>query len=184
MNTHSIFPRAKPLFALLVLFASLGLAGTASAQSSGSVIVNVTGNITGSCSITSGNTVTLNIGSVPASNLPSNGATSVASPTQDVTITCTANPGITMTLNGTQMPGGAPNTVLQLTPGPGVAGGVGVQILNNGTGAPTTPLALGASNAIPTGSTVTIPVAARYYRYGAITAGTANGTATLDFTFN
>ncbi|WP_158544991.1 fimbrial protein [Dyella monticola] len=184
MNTQTTNLRIKPLVALVVLLAAGGFAHIAPAQGTGSATVNVTGNITGDCSITAGSTVALNIGSIPAANLPSVGSTSTASPAQNITITCTANPGITMTLNGTQL-AGQPNTVLQLSSsGAGAAGGVGVQILNNGTGTPTTALQIGARNTIPTAATVTIPVAARYYRAGAVTAGTANATATLNFTFN
>jgi len=87
-----------------------------------------------------------------------------------------------MTLNGTQATGG-PNTVLALTAGTGVAQGVGVQLLHNRTTVLTIGTALSLSGAAADGD-MNVPIAARYYRTGAVTAGRANASPTLRFDYN
>ncbi|HTV87246.1 MAG TPA: fimbrial protein [Dyella sp.] len=174
--------RTKPLVVCALAILAGGVATASLAQSTATV--NVTGNIQGTCNVTGGSTTTINLGNVSVSAFSGAGTTSPISAPQNIVLTCTSSPGITMTMTGTQAPSG-PNTTLALTGTTGIATGVGVQILNNGTGTPTTPLVLGASNTIPTGATVTIPVAARYYAINATPgAGTANSTATLTFRFN
>ena len=173
----------KPLVAAWMVTAS----GAALAQAAN---VNVTGNIIGGCSVTTGATTALAIGDVPANSFAGAGATSALSPTQNIVLTCAGNPGVSVTMSGTQA-SGAPNTVLALTGAgsEGIATGVGVQILvssQGAGGAPFYPMPLdGTALRLPSGATVTLPVAARYY---AITAnpgaGTGNTTATLNFRFN
>jgi major type 1 subunit fimbrin (pilin) len=175
--------RMKHVIASCLLMAGVGMTHGAFAQTT----VNVNGNITGTCSVTSPTNITINLGSVPATDFKGAGTWTTTSPTQNLVLSCTGNPGVTMTMSGTQATG-APNTVLALTGagGAGVATNVGVQILNNGTStSPTTPLVLNLGVTIPSGASITIPIAARYYAItSAPGAGTANAVATVNFTFN
>lgn len=149
-------------------------------------MVNVTGDITGSCSITAGATPTIDLGSIPVSTFTGVGTTSPISAAQNIVLTCTSSPGVKMRMTCAQA-AGAPITVLALTARADAASGVGVQLLYDGTSAPKNPLALGTDVVVTAsaGTTVTIPVAARYYATAASpNAGIANSTATLSFTFN
>ena len=88
-----------------------------------------------------------------------------------------------MTLQGTPVTG--TTNVLPLT-GAGTAGvaqGIGVQLLYNGSSVLTVGTALSLTTAAPTG-TLNVPVAARYYRTGNVTAGRANVAATVRFDYN
>lgn len=178
MGKHKVYRHIKAGVALTLLLAASGVAGSVSAQSADSATINVTGNIKGSCSLSSPNTLQLSIGDIAATDLASSGSRSKASATGNITIACTGNPGITMRMTGTQLSGG-PSTVLALDSGSSVATGVGVEILNNGNA-----IVLNQTNNITSSSTVTVPLTARYYSLGNPTAGTANATATLNFTFN
>ncbi|RDS82777.1 hypothetical protein DWU98_06395 [Dyella monticola] len=187
MYTQNVTHQAKHFLLVALSLAGSGMAGTALAQSAA---VTATGDISSSCSFTSSGVVTLNIGQVPIGVFTRPGAISNASAPDFIVLTCTANPGITMTMTGTPAGNGAPDSVLALAPGSGAATGVGVQVLNDGTGNPTTPLILNAVNTVNpgscnTGCSVRIPVVARYYAISsAVTTGAGNATATLNFTFN
>ena len=152
--------------------------------------VNVTGNITGQCTISGGSSITVPLGDVPATRFTGVNSNSDTAGMQNITLTCTASPGIRMTMSGTQNTDIPTNpTLLALTNagGAGVARGVAVQLLYSTatTGTPTTVLLRDTAVTIPTGNTVTVRVAARYVQSAAtIVAGSANTTATLTFTIN
>lgn len=171
------------------LAALLLIAGGATEAFSQTATVNVTGNITGECQITAGSSITVPLGDVLASTFTAVGSTSATAGMQNITLSCTASPGIRMTMSGTQNAGTTNASVLALTGAgnAGVATGVGVQLLYStaATGTPTTLLTRNTAVTIPTGSTVTVRVGARYFATSATpTAGTANTTATLTFTVN
>ncbi|HTV87244.1 MAG TPA: fimbrial protein [Dyella sp.] len=127
------------------------------------------------CSVLTPN-VTIPLGSISALSLPSIGSVA-GSGTQNISLSCSESPAVAMSLSGTAV-SGYPN-VLALTAGPGTAQGVGAQLLYNNT-----PLTMDASVFLGTaGSTLTVPIAARYYRTGNLTAGTANATGRLNFTY-
>jgi type 1 fimbria pilin len=132
------------------------------------------------CSVST-SSVTINLGNVAASSFATVGSNSTTSGTQNVTLSCQNSPIVTMALQGTRASAAAPAYVVALTPGTGVAQGVGVEVLYNNN-----PLTLGSGVTVSSsaGSTLTIPVAARYYRTGDITAGRANAAPTLQFTYN
>lgn len=123
--------------------------------------------------------VAINLGNVRAGSLPSVGSVSPTVGPQNINVNCTGSPRLTMTLQGTQATGG-PNTTVALTAGTGVAQGVGVQVLN-GTNVLTIGTSVVVSNAA---GNQTIPISARYYRTGNITAGPANAAPTLRFDYN
>jgi len=167
--------------------AALLLAGGATGALAQTSTVNVTGNITGECRITGGASLTVPLGDVAASTFTGVDTFSTTAGMKNITLACTASPGIRMTMSGTGYPSTA--SVLQLT-GAGTAGvatGVGVQLLysTSSTGTPTTLLVRDTAVTIPTGSTVTVRIGARYNaRVASPTAGSANATATLTFTIN
>ncbi|WP_084210006.1 fimbrial protein [Ralstonia sp. A12] len=175
-----------------VLAALLLMAGGATEALAQTSTVNVTGNITGNCQITGGASLTIPLGDVAASTLTAVGAVSPTAGMQNITLSCTGSPGMTMTMTGTQHSATSDTTVLALTGygNPGVARGVGVQLLYSvgTTGTPTTLLSRNVGVPITGASTVTVRVGARYYTTGLVgatpAAGTANTTATLTFTIN
>nr|WP_311528363.1 spore coat protein U domain-containing protein [uncultured Ralstonia sp.] len=148
--------------------------------------MSVTGRITGTCSISSGSTLAFTLDPMDTGAFGSVGATGGQSAAQNIVLTCQAPPGVTMRMTGTGAGSGAPDSVLANAAGTDAATGVGIQLLyHDGAGAPATVLRLNTDVALTRGTTVTIPVAARYYALVAKpTAGTVNSTATLNFTFN
>ncbi len=122
--------------------------------------------------------VAIDLGAVAASSLTSVGSVSPTSGTQNVSLSCSNNPSVIMTMSGARS-GTLPN-VLALTSA-STARGVGVQILRNNAA-----LTIGSGVFVSSGAgaTLTVPIAARYYRTGDIAAGTANASATLQFTYN
>jgi type 1 fimbria pilin len=134
---------------------------------------------TPTCSVSTTN-VEIPLGNVAAATLTTSQPTSPISATKNVTLGCSYTPTVRMTMQGTQL-SGAPNTVLALTGGTNVAKGVGVQLMYNSAA-----LAIGSAVTVSSaaGTTLNVPIAARYYRTGDITAGPANATATLQFTYN
>lgn len=148
--------------------------------------VNLTGGVIYpvACSI---NTPALNfpIGDVLAAKFGSSVGTlpAGAQNTQNLGLNCDAGANINVTLQGTQNPDVSTASVLALT-GQGnadVAGGVGVQLLYNGT-----PLELNKRIVLKqsAGGQETFPLTARYYQTKTtVTTGKANTTATLDLTY-
>ncbi len=125
----------------------------------------------------------IDLGNVAASAFGSVGSTSTTSGTQNLSLSCAGFPSVSMTLQGTAVSG--TTNVLPLT-GAGTAGvaqGIGVQILYNGSTVLTVGTALSLTTAAPTG-TLNVPMAARYYRTGNVTAGRANVAATVQFGYN
>ena len=125
----------------------------------------------------------ISLGNVAASGFASVGSTSTTSGTQNISLSCGGFPSVRMTLQGTPVTG--TTNVLPLT-GAGTAGvaqGIGVQLLYNGSSVLTVGTALSLTTAAPTG-TLNVPVAARYYRTGNVTAGRANVAATVRFDYN
>ena len=126
--------------------------------------------------------ITIPLGNVQATSFGTVGATfpTAGSAPQNISLSCTATPSVSMTLQGTPITN-VPNTVQALTAGTNTAQGIGVQLLYNNAA-----LARGAPVVVSTaaGATLSVPVAARYYRFGNVTAGTANATATLRFDYN
>ncbi len=133
--------------------------------------------LTPTCTVST-RSVAIDLGAVAASSLTSVGSVSPTSGTQNVSLSCSNNPSVTMTMSGTRS-GTLPN-VLALTLA-STARGVGVQILRNNAALT---IGSGVSVSSGAGATLTVPIAARYYRTGDITAGTANASATLQFTYN
>lgn len=136
------------------------------------------------CSINASN-LTFPIGDVPASSFGTTVGTtpSIAQNTQFLGLNCTAGANINVRLSGIQNPDISNSSVLALT-GQGssdVAGGVGVQLIYNGS-----PLVINNRIVLKqsTGGSETFPITARYYQTKTIvTGGKANATATLDLTY-
>ncbi len=138
---------------------------------------------TPTCTVNTGS-VNIPLGNVAGSSFGGVGSFSTTSAAQNIALSCSYSPRVRMTLQGTQAAGG-PNTTVALTGagGAGVAQGIGVQILYGGN-----PLVV--NSATPTvvsaaaGATLNVPIAARYYRTGTVTAGRANASPTLRFDYN
>ena len=130
------------------------------------------------CDITSGINLSFFIGNVPADQFISPGTVSQQISTQNLGLNCDAGANINVTLNGTQSAESSDPSVLGLSPGTGVASGVGVQLLYNGH-----PLQLNKVLNLKTssGGQESFPITARYIQTKeTVTAGAANATATLN----
>lgn len=138
--------------------------------------------ITNSTCTVSTASIGIPLGNVAASSFTAVGSTSAVSAAENITLDCRGFPSVRMTLQGAQA-AGAPASVLALTAGTGVAQGVGVQLLHNRTTVLTIGTALALSASAATGN-MNVPIAARYYRTGAVTAGRANASPTLRFDYN
>lgn len=136
------------------------------------------------CSMTT-QSLSFPIGNVLATNFGSTIGTTPASAqtTQNLVLNCDAFANINVSLSGTQNPDIANTSVLALTGqgSAGVASGVGVQLLYNGT-----PLQLNNRIVLKqsTGGQESFPLTARYYQTKtAVTTGSANTSATLNLTY-
>lgn len=149
-----------------------------------------TWNITGgsittlACSLSSGS-LSFPIGNIPATSFGSTVGTTPVNTQVSQTLGLTCNPGanINISLSGQQNPDVANTSVLALSGqgGPGVAQGVGVQILYGGT-----PLNLNNTVFLQQsgGGLASFPIVARYYQTKSVVLpGTANTTATLNITY-
>ncbi|MCF8581542.1 fimbrial protein [Enterobacter ludwigii] len=148
--------------------------------------LNITGGTvtTVACAIT---TPTLNfpIGNIPAALFGTTVGTTPATAqnTQNLGLNCDAGANINVSLTGTQNPDVGTTSVLALTGqgNAGVAQGVGVQILYNGS-----PLVLNNRIVLKqsSGGQETFPLTARYYQTKtSVMPGTANASATLNLTY-
>lgn len=127
------------------------------------------------CTVSNGS-ITIPLGNVAATAFPSVGSTA-GSGSRNISLQCTSSPSVSMSLTGTAVSGY--NNVLALTSGTGTAKGVGTQLLYISS-----PLTIGGSVSLGTaGSTLTVPISARYYRTGNVAAGTADTVATLNFIY-
>ncbi|MEM5022917.1 fimbrial protein [Enterobacter roggenkampii] len=136
------------------------------------------------CSLSSGS-LNFPIGNIPATSFGSTVGTTPANAqvTQTLGLTCDPGANINISLSGQQNPDVANTSVLALSGqgGPGVAQGVGVQILYGGT-----PLNLNNTVFLQQsgGGLASFPIVARYYQTKSVVLpGTANTTATLNITY-
>jgi type 1 fimbria pilin len=136
------------------------------------------------CSITTPN-LTFPIGDILATSFGSTvGTTPVeAQNTQNLGLNCDAGANINVSLSGTQNPDVSTTSVLALTGQGtiGIAKGVGVQVLYNGT-----PLVLNNRIVLKqsSGGQETFPLTARYYQTKtSVSTGVANASATLNLTY-
>lgn len=138
--------------------------------------------ITSVCSITTKN-MSFNIGNVSGNEFKGTGSTSSTIATTNLKLDCDAGANVNITLNGNQNSDTQDTSVLALTGqgAPGVAEGIGVQLLYND--APlqlSEPLHLKQSS----GGQESFPITARYIQTKSnVEAGVANATATLDVTY-
>lgn len=133
------------------------------------------------CSITT-SSVRVPLDDVLASRLTSVGTT-IKPSSFNVGLNCEAGARVNAKLTGTKNTDTSTNGVLQLTGAgtAGVASGVGIQLLYNNT-----PLELNKNIVLNTsaGGQETYPFIAQYYQTRtAVTAGSANATATLEMTY-
>jgi len=144
-----------------------------------------TGSITQvACAITTPNLV-FPIGEVLASSFGSTVGTtpSGAQMTQNLGLNCDSGANINATLTGIQNPDLSDDSVLALSGqgSEGVASGVGVQLLYNGS-----PLRLNRNMVLKqtSGGQESLPITARYYQtQTSVSTGTANTSATLILTY-
>ena len=136
------------------------------------------------CSLSSGS-LSFPIGNIPATSFGSTVGTTPANAqvAQNLGLSCNPGANINISLSGQQNPDVANTSVLALSGqgGPGVAQGVGVQILYGGT-----PLNLNNTVFLKQsgGGLESFPIVARYYQTKtAVSPCTANATATLNITY-
>lgn len=150
------------------------------------VSLNITGAniIPVACSITTP-TLTFPIGNIWVAKFGSTVGTIPAGSqtTQNLGLACDTSANINVSLAGTQSPDVANSSVLALTNqgSAGVASGVGVQLLYNGT-----PLSINNRIVLKrsAGGQETFPLTAQYYQTkNTVTTGTANTSATLNITY-
>lgn len=120
---------------------------------------------------------TVALGNVRVETLASVGAASPVSPASNITLTCANGPRLSMRMSTQPVAGNT--SVIPLT-GAGRASGVGVQVMRDGAPVVYNQDYLVSANA---GSSVSIPIAGRYYRTGAIVPGAGNSSATFVFTY-
>lgn len=146
-----------------------------SQASAGIIIVNP---VTPSCDLNV-NTAnqTISLGQTSTKDLPSLGST--ANPTGFTLslVNCVPQTAVTVTMAGTT---DAAND--QLKNVSGSAGGVAIQILFNNS--PINFNAAFAAGNVGSSTALDIPLVARYYRNGVLTAGTVSTVATANFTYN
>lgn len=121
---------------------------------------------------------TIALGNVSTNTMTAVGSTSPTSAASNLRLTCSNNPAVDMRLTTAPI-AGTPN-VLAISGGSGAASGIGVQLIyNNAVLAYNTNYRV--SNAA--GPSLQIPLAARYYRTGAMRPGTANGSAVVQLIY-
>lgn len=164
------------------LSGTVGYAKTWGNEGSAMLNVNLMGTVTASgCKIFAGKSMTLQLADAQRINLPGVGSIWGQSSEKSLTLSCNAGTRVHITFLGTQSSETTENTVLQ---NEGTAKGVGVQLIDRHDGT-NNPISLGYRwTAIDnSGTTVSIPIAARYKRTGSLTAGTVkvNATYVLDY---
>ncbi|SFR95157.1 Pilin (type 1 fimbria component protein) [Dyella sp. OK004] len=130
------------------------------------------------CNVTTTNVV-IPLGNVQASIFTAVGSTSSLSQNYNINLNCQNSPNVSMSINGVAVSGN--NNVFGLTADANAAKGIAVQLVRNNANAvrgQTYPI----SNAAPDG-TLSIPIAARYYRIGDVSSGAANARMTATFTY-
>ncbi|WP_288889287.1 fimbrial protein [uncultured Citrobacter sp.] len=135
------------------------------------------------CGITSGNSLSFPIGVVQGGQFTQKGTVSKEKTTVDLKLDCDPQANINITLNGTQNPDTNDSSVLTLTNQgqDGIAHGVGVQLVYNGT-----PLKLNERLVVKhsSGGQETFPITAQYIQTkDSVRPGIANATATLNLTY-
>jgi type 1 fimbria pilin len=171
----------KNIWAYGVSLACLVLADTAIAQSN----VAVSGAIASStCTVDTSN-VAVSMGQFSVQAISAVGVGSPIATFSDGVINLTCENGANVEVAFTDLAGApAGSQYLNLTPGSGVASGVGIQLFQMPADTPIT-LQSGyfQGTNVPTGA-FSVPFRARYYRTAsAVTAGTANASAMFVFTY-
>lgn len=135
------------------------------------------------CTLNS-NVMSFDMGDVPAGNFSGGTGYSPANnDLQNLSLSCDANANINITLDGIQNPDVSDTSILALSSQGqnGVADGVGVQLIYNGT-----PLELNKliNLKLSSGGMESFPITARYIQTkNVVTAGSANAIATLNVTY-
>lgn len=130
------------------------------------------------CIVNSGQDLNITLDDVQKKDLSGVGSTWGQSSAEDIQLTCNKGTNVYVTFTGTQA---ADSTDASILANNGSAKGLGVQLLNSQG----TPYVMGSKVAAVTnsGTSVTIPVSARYIRTGDLSAGSveASATYTLDY---
>lgn len=136
------------------------------------------------CSIESGNGLSFPIGDILTTEFKGVNSTPDKTSTVDLKLDCNANANINIKLNGVQNPDSTEKSILALSGNQGqngVADGVGVQLLYNGT-----PLEINKLITLKksSGGKESFPITARYIQTKeAIRPGVANATAVLELIY-
>lgn len=165
------------------LSGEVGYAEADGNQRSTKTTVNFNGTVSSSgCSISGGQDLSITLSDVYPADLPSVGSTWGQSGEKDITLNCNAGTNVYIKFDGTQSSESTSDTVLQNN---GTAKGVGVQLMDLHDGQTNKAIDMGYrwSPVSNSGTSAKIPIAARYYRTGTLSAGTvdASATYTLDY---
>lgn len=139
--------------------------------------------VAGTCTAIS-NTLNFDMGSIGTDSFAEPvGSTSSKTVTQNLDLNCDVGTNISLTLNGTQNPDTSDTSVVKLDNqgSPGVASGVGIQVLYNNA-----PIKLNEKLTLKTSSDAVeaFPITVRYYKTkSSIGSGIANAILTLDMTY-
>ncbi len=135
---------------------------------------------TPSCTVTTSSaSQAITLPSVLSSTFASVGSTAGASAFSVDLVNCITQTAVTMTVSGTV------DTVQSVLKNTGTAQGIGVQLLNGGAAG--SALALNSAIAVGNvgaGTSMSIPMAAQYYRLGTVGAGSVVAVATVTLTYN
>ncbi|EMQ2085162.1 type 1 fimbrial protein [Salmonella enterica subsp. enterica] len=160
-----------------------GLVGEADVVSSGwaKISVYLGGAVTSSgCSVTGGQTLNITLNDAHKADLPAVGSVWGESDEKEISLSCNAGTNVNITFSGAQATDTDDTSVLQNN---GSAKGVGVQLMDLHNGDTPIPLNEKIAAVTNSGTTASIPIAARYIRTGDLTAGNveASATWTLDY---
>lgn len=148
---------------LIVLFIAPFISFLVPANAADTGTVNISGHVdTGSCTITAGTALTISLPGEDVTDFPSIGSIAGQGAERDITLSCTSNTKVSITYSAELATvGGDSKTILA---NKGDASGVGVQLLDLSNGS-TVPIAMNTAVDISyTGTTVNIPISARYIR--------------------
>lgn len=130
------------------------------------------------CVISGGQDLNITLDDVEKKDLPNQGSTWGESSPENIQLICNKGSNVYITFSGTQSADSSDASILQNN---GTAEGIGVQLLNgNGD---VYQLGEKVSAVTDSGTTVTIPVSARYIRTGDLSAGSVEASATYTLNY-
>lgn len=160
---------------LIPLNMAMGTAASGTVSAFGSVSIL---GVASTCTVTTANVI-IPLGDVKADVFTAVGSTSPRSREYNINLSCAANPSVAMSISGTPVSGRT--DLFGLNAGTTTAGGIAVQLFRSGLQVTQGQKVVLTSSA---GATLSVPIAANYYRTDVVTPGTANARMVATFTYN